>query len=109
MKRIPYLKKGSKVAIVAPARSVKQDEVIGGIKWLEESFNEFLAMSDKAPGWGQGGQPDSQFNREVLAGKVIQHFDGVGSGHELSEEQLSRLKESLSSIVNEKNQNSIKL
>ena len=36
MKRIPYLKKGSKVAIVAPARSVKQDEVIGGIKWLEE-------------------------------------------------------------------------
>ena len=80
-----------------------------GIKWLEESFNEFLAMSDKAPGWGQGGQPGSQFNREVLAGKVIQHFDGVGSGHELSEEQLSRLKESLSSIVNDKIQNGLKI
>ena len=80
-----------------------------GIKWLEESFNEFLAMSDKAPGWGQGGQPGSQFNREVLAGKVIQHFDGVGGDHELSEEQLSRLKESLSSIANEKIQNGLKI
>ena len=80
-----------------------------GIKWLEDSFNEFLSMSDKVPGWGQGGQPGSAFNREVLAGKIIQHFDGVGSNHELSDKQLLRLKESLDSIADEKIQNSLKM
>lgn len=80
-----------------------------GIKWLEDSFNEFLSISDKVPGWGQGGQTGSQFNREVLAGKIIQHFDGVGSGHELSDKQLSHLKDSLDSIANEKIQNGLKI
>lgn len=56
-------------------------------------------------------QKAGEYLEDILKsyGKVIQHFDGVGSGHELSEGQLSRLKESLSSIVNEKNQNSLKL
>ena len=38
-----------------------------GIRWLEDSFNEYLAMSDKTPGYGMGGQPGSQHNRQVLA------------------------------------------
>ena len=80
-----------------------------GIRWLEDSFNEYLALADSTPGYGMGGQPGSAFNREVLAGKIIQHFDGVGSDHELSDKQLSRLKESLDSIANEKIQNSLKM
>ena len=36
MKQIPYLKQGSKVAIVAPARKVTPDEMAFGIQWLKE-------------------------------------------------------------------------
>lgn len=36
MKQIPYLKQGSKVAIVAPARKVTPDEMAFGIHWLKE-------------------------------------------------------------------------
>ena len=71
-----------------------------GYRWLEDAFNEYLDLSDEVPGYSMGGQPGSQFNREVLAGKVLQHFDGVGSSHELNDEQLSRLKESLKGVVN---------
>ena len=35
MKRLPFLKPGSKVAIAAPARWVKPEEVAFGIRWLE--------------------------------------------------------------------------
>lgn len=36
MKQIPYLHKGSKVAIAAPARCVTPDEMAYGIHWLKE-------------------------------------------------------------------------
>ena len=36
MKQIPYLKQGSKVAIVAPARKVTPDEMAYAIQWLKE-------------------------------------------------------------------------
>lgn len=36
MKQIPYLKQGSKVAIVAPARKVTPDEMAFAIQWLKE-------------------------------------------------------------------------
>ena len=34
------------------------------IRWLEDSFNEYLGMSEKVPGYGMGGQPGSMHNRE---------------------------------------------
>ena len=47
-----------------------------------------------------GGQPGCQFNREVLAGKIVLALGhGVGGTHELDEQQLSRLKESLDEIT----------
>ena len=36
MKQIPYLKQGSKIAIVAPARCVTPDEMAYAIQWLKE-------------------------------------------------------------------------
>ena len=36
MKEIPFLKQGSKVAIVAPARCVTPDEMAYGIQWLKD-------------------------------------------------------------------------
>ena len=77
-----------------------------GYAWLKDAFNEYLNMSDSTPGYGMGGQPGSHFNREVLSGRILQHFNGVGADHVLSDEQLSQLKESLSSIVQEQGQES---
>ena len=72
-----------------------------GILWLKDAFNEYLDMSDEVPGYGMGGQPGSQFNREVLAGKIaLELGNGIGGRHVLDDEQLSRLKTSLDSIVN---------
>ena len=72
-----------------------------GILWLKDAFNEYLEMSDEVPGYGMGGQPGSQFNREVLAGKIaLELGNGIGGRHVLDDEQLSRLKTSLDSIVN---------
>ena len=42
-----------------------------GIKWLQDSFNEYLKMSDETPGYSMGGQPGSMHNREVLAEKIL--------------------------------------
>lgn len=70
------------------------------IYWLRDSFNEYLDMSDRTPGYGMGGQPGSQHNRNVLAGKIVLALGhGVGGTHELDEQQLSRLKESLNEIA----------
>lgn len=70
------------------------------IYWLRDSFNEYLDMSDRTPGYGMGGQPGSQHNRNVLAGKIVLALGhGVGGTHELDEQQLSRLKESLNEIT----------
>lgn len=57
-------------------------------------------MSEEVPGYGMGGQPGSQYNRNVLAGKIVLALGhGVGGTHELDEQQLSRLKESLNEIT----------
>jgi hypothetical protein len=80
-----------------------------GIKWLEDSFNEYLKMSDEAPGYGMGGQPGSQHNREVLAEKILlklgHHIGGDGV---ITDEQEARLKESLAEVVSNANTNQIK-
>ena len=44
MKKIPYLKPGSKVAIVAPARKVTPDQMQFAINWLKEK--EFVPVYD---------------------------------------------------------------
>lgn len=75
-----------------------------GIKWLEDSFNEYLEMSDKTPGYGMGGQPGSQHNRQVLAGKIVLTLGPyVGGAHLLDDAQLTKLKESLNDIVKNEN------
>lgn len=81
-----------------------------GIKWLQDSFNEYLAMSNETPGYGMGGQPGSQYNRQVLAGKIILELGPfVGGRHQLDDAQLAKLKNSLDGIVkNEYVSNQIK-
>lgn len=75
-----------------------------GIKWLEDSFNKYLAMSDKTPGYGMGGQPGSQHNRQVLAGKIVLELGPyVGGRHLLDDAQLVKLKNSLNDIVKNEN------
>ena len=72
-----------------------------GIKWLEDSFNEYLAMTEKTPSYGIGGQPGSLHNRRVLAERIVLALGTfVGGRHVLDEPQLSKLKESLKGIVN---------
>ena len=36
MKTPPYLKKGSKIALVAPARKISREEIAAAVKWIEE-------------------------------------------------------------------------
>lgn len=72
-----------------------------GIKWLEDSFNEYLEMTDNTPGYGIGGQPGSRHNREVLAQRIVLALGPfVGGRHILDEQQLTKLKDSLKEIVN---------
>ena len=76
-----------------------------GVKWLEDSFNEYLDMSEKVPGYSMGGQPGSMHNREVLAEKILLKLGNhIGGDHVLSEMQELKLKESLSGIVEGKSQ-----
>ena len=44
MKTPNYLKKGSKIALVAPARKIGRDEVAAAVKWIEEKG--FVAVYD---------------------------------------------------------------
>ena len=44
MKTPPYLKKGSKIALVAPARKISRDEIAAAVKWIEEKC--FVAVYD---------------------------------------------------------------
>lgn len=72
-----------------------------GIKWLEDSFNEYLAMTEKTPSYGIGGQPGSLHNRQVLAERIVLALGSfVGGRHVLDEPQLSKLKDSLKEIEN---------
>lgn len=71
-----------------------------GIKWLQDSFNEYLSMTDETYGYGMGGQPGSQYNRQVLAGRIVLQLGPfVGGRHLLDEAQLAKLKKSLQDIV----------
>ena len=45
MKQVPYLTKGSKIAIAAPARCVLPEEMAFAINWLEE--NDFIPVFDE--------------------------------------------------------------
>jgi len=70
-----------------------------GIKWLEDSFNEYVTMAADTI-YGGGGQPGSMHNREVIAGKIVLALGPfVGGEHCLDREQLAHLKESLKIIV----------
>lgn len=44
MKTPEYLKKGSKIALVAPARKIGRDEIAAAVKWIEEK--DFKAVYD---------------------------------------------------------------
>lgn len=44
MKTPEYLKKGSKIALVAPARKIGCDEIVAAVKWIEEK--DFEAIYD---------------------------------------------------------------
>lgn len=44
MKTPEYLKKGSKIALVAPARKIGRDEIAAAVKWIEEK--DFEAVYD---------------------------------------------------------------
>ena len=44
MKTPEYLKKGSKIALVAPARKIGRDEIAAAVKWIEEK--DFEAIYD---------------------------------------------------------------
>ena len=91
--------KWSEVLDFAKQHATKQG-MKTGIKWLEDSFNEYLDMSDETPGYGMGGQPGCMHNREVLAGKIVLALGPfVGGSHELDADQIARLKESLKGIV----------
>lgn len=71
-----------------------------GYRWLQDSFNEYLDMSEEVPGYGMGGQPGSMHNREVLAGKIVLALGPfIGGAHVLDDEQLAKLKDSLDYIV----------
>ena len=42
MKTPEYLKKGSKIALVAPARKIGRDEIAAAVKWIEEKDFESI-------------------------------------------------------------------
>lgn len=80
-----------------------------GYRWLKDAFNEYLDMSDNIPGYGMGGQPDSEHNRRVLAERVLLELgEHVGGRHLIDEKQESKLKNSLNEVVNDRKVNQIK-
>ncbi len=71
-----------------------------GYRWLEDSFNEYLEMSDEVPGYGIGGQPGSLHNREVLAEKIcLKLGHHIGGDGVLTDEQEAKLKETFKDII----------
>ena len=73
-----------------------------GYRWLQDSFNEYMELSDKVPGYGMGGQLGSMHNREVLAEKILLELGPhVGGRHAINDAQEAKLKESLTRIAHE--------
>ena len=71
-----------------------------GYRWVEDAFNEYMKMSDEVPGYGMGGQPGSQYNREVLAGRIcLELGNHIGGRHLIDEAQEAKLKATLQHIV----------
>lgn len=71
-----------------------------GYNWLRDAFNEYLDMSDSTPGYGMGGQPGSQHNRDVLAEKICLELGNyVGGRHLINESQEAKLRHTLNEIV----------
>ena len=71
-----------------------------GYRWLKDAFNEYLDMSDNIPGYGMGGQPGSEHNREVLAEKVCLELGyHVGGRHLIDADQEAKLRQTLNDIV----------
>ena len=71
-----------------------------GYNWLRDAFNEYLEQSDNSPGYGMGGQPGSQHNREVLAERVcLELGNHVGGRHVIDEGQEAKLRQTLNEIV----------
>lgn len=71
-----------------------------GYRWLKDAFNEYITMSDEVPGYSMGGQPGSQHNREVLAGRIcLELGNHVGGQHLIDENQEARLMSTLTDIV----------
>ena len=71
-----------------------------GFRWTEDSFNEYFKMHEEMVDAGLypsfGGQTWSEHNRRVLSGKVlIELGNGIGGRHELTDEQLWKLTESM--------------
>lgn len=96
--------KWSEVLDYAKQHATKQG-MHTGVKWLEDSFNEYLSLTDSTPGYGMGGQPGSMHNREVLAGKILLELGNhVGGQHAITDEQEARLRESLAFIVDRNGQ-----
>lgn len=82
-----------------------------GHKWLEDSFNEYLKMSDETPGYSMGGLPGSMHNREVLAERIVLELgNGVGGRHAITEDQEVKLRNVLLDIArNPQVSNSLKV
>jgi hypothetical protein len=73
-----------------------------GYRWLQDAFNEYLDMSDEVPGYGMGGQPGSQHNRDVLAGRILLELGHhIGSRNLIDENQEAKLSATLKEIVND--------
>ena len=76
-----------------------------GYAWLKDAFNEYLTMSDSTPGYGMGGQPGSQHNREILAEKIcLELGNHVGGRHFINEGQEAKLRQTLNEIVADQSQ-----
>ena len=59
-------------------------------------------MSDEVPGYGQGGQPGSKHNREVLAEKILLELGNhIGGRNLIDENQEANLKATLKEIVDD--------
>lgn len=84
----------------------KNEGLHRGERWLQDAFNEYITMSEQVPGYGMGGQPGSQHNREVLAERIcLELGHHVGGQHAISDEQEARLTATLKSIVEQPQQN----
>lgn len=74
-----------------------------GYRWLQDSFNEYLTMSNEVPGYSMGGAPGSEHNRKVLAGRILLELGNyVGGQHVINEKQENTLKVALADIVKHK-------